>query len=472
MPEELQKAEELWTKKSQRESFPEEVKLLTGGSELRATHKLYPLSPTLDKTGVLRVQGRIDGAEGVDSRVKAPIILDPKHPYTVLLVKKYHEEAAHQGLERILNELRQHYWVIHGRQAVRRAAHNCQVCKLRRATPKAPRMGDLPDCRLEHHQRPFTRTGVDYFGPMEVTVGRRREKRYGALFTCLVTRAVHLEIAHSLSTDSFIMALRRFTGRRGFPKEIWSDNGKNFVGADRELKQALAEFDQAKLQAECSSRGIKWNFIPPRTPHMGGSWERMVKSVKQALKATLKERAPREEVLMTLFVEAEALINSHPLTHVSLDHRDDEALTPNHFLIGTSSAAPVPGAFDDDDLDLRRHWRIAQRLTDLFWKRWLKEYLPTLIRRTKWYQSREPIRVNDLVIIVDNDTPRDVWIRGIVTTVYPGRNGVVRSVEVTTNRGTYHRAVVNLIVLDVKKGSDAASKPGGSVASSTIGSEP
>jgi hypothetical protein len=173
-----------------------------------------------------------------------------------------------------------------------------------------------------------------------------------------------MEIARTLEIDSFIMAMRRSMGRRGCPKEIWSDNGTNFKGAERELQKALQELDQSKLEAKCTSKGTKWIFNPPKAPHMEGSWEQMVKSVKDSLRITLKERAPRDKVLHTLvefnsLVEVEALINSNPLTHVSLDHRDAEALTPNHFRIGTLSAALVIVSFDDGDLCLRRQCRSA-----------------------------------------------------------------------------------------------------------------
>ena len=215
-------------------------------------------------------------------------------------------------------------------------------------------MAALPAARLDSYQRPFTQTGVDYFGPMEVAIERRREKRWGALFTCLVTRAVHLELAGSLSTDSFIMALRRFISRRGAPSHIHSDNGTNFVGAAKELKEALAELDQEKISGYLTSKETRWTFIPPYAPHMGGSWERMVRSIKTALKATLKDRVPKEETLYTLLTEAEMVVNGHPLTYVDADPESSEVLTPNHFLIGSASPLPIPGEFTDRDTLLRK----------------------------------------------------------------------------------------------------------------------
>src|SRR5207253_667943 len=149
----------------------------------------------------------------------------------------------------------------------------------------------------------------------------------------------------------------------------------------------------------------------------GGSWERLVQSVKKALPSTLNERAAREEVLQTLFVEAEHSVNCRPLTHVPVDPNDSESLTPNHFLIGTSSNLPPPGRFDDRNLCLRSQWRISQRLADQFWKRWITEYLPTLTRRTKWFRQVDPVKVGDLVYIADGDQPQNSWPRGLVQKV-------------------------------------------------------
>ncbi|CAG7729101.1 unnamed protein product, partial [Allacma fusca] len=163
-------------------------------------------------------------------------------------------------------------------------------------------------------------------GP-ECDFGRRREKRYGVLFTCLTVRAVHIELADNLSTASTINALRRFIGRRGSPDDIFSDNGTNFKGASRELREAFGNLDQKKIVETATAKGINWHFIPPASPHMGGCWERLVRSVKVALEESLRDRVPREEVLTTLLVEAEALVNSRPLTYVSVDPDDPESLT-------------------------------------------------------------------------------------------------------------------------------------------------
>ena len=162
-------------------------------------------------------------------------------------------------------------------------------------------------------------------------------KRYGVLFTCLTTRAVHIEIAHSLETDAFIMALRRMMARRGRPAHIWSDNGTNFVGADRELAEAMKHWNQVNITDQLSRDRIQWHFNPPASPHFGGAWERLVQSAKRALKAIAGNQCVNDETLLTFMAEVESLLNSRPITPVSSDPLDYEALIPNHFLLGRAS---------------------------------------------------------------------------------------------------------------------------------------
>ncbi|XP_026325448.1 uncharacterized protein LOC113234358 [Hyposmocoma kahamanoa] len=312
-----------------------------------------------------------------------------------------------------------------------------------RATPPQPSTGNHPPSRLAHHQRPFTYTGLDFFGPLQVTVGRTRQKRYGAIFTCLTTRAVHVEVAGDLSTDSAIMALRRFISRRGCPTELWSDQGTNLRGADAELQRAVLE----AIQEDASIRFIKWRYIPPSAPFMGGAWERLVRSIKTALYTVLHERAPKEEVLHTLLVEAEHTLNSRPLTHVSTAPEDENPLTPNHFLLGGPSRVPLPGAFTDTDIDGRKIWRTSQRLADMFWSRWVKEYLPDLQHRRTPRATNGALQLGDLVFIADGTLPRNTWPRGIIVATYPGPDGEIRAVDVRTNRGILRRPTKKLVII-------------------------
>lgn len=195
-------------------------------------------------------------------KTKRPPILDGDHRITQLYIDWTHRKLHHSGTETVINEVRQRYWILRLRPSAKKIIRQCVQCRIKKTRPPEPATGDLPKARLAHHQRAFTYTGLDYFGPMSVTVGRQHQKRYVALFTCLTSRAIHLEIAANLSADSAIMALRRFAARRGCPAEIYSDNGTNMHGADREMREAVRE--------EASRRGIVWRFITPAAPFMGG----------------------------------------------------------------------------------------------------------------------------------------------------------------------------------------------------------
>ena len=308
-------------------------------------------------------------------------------------------------------------------------------------------MAPLPAGRLAYRERPFTHCGVDYFGPMQVKIGRRLEKRWGVIFTCMTTRAVHLELAHSLTASSAIMALQRLAARRGRPAVLYSDNGTNFRGACSELRGMVKAIDTERQREYALQNGMRWKFNPPDAPHMGGAWERLVRTVKTALRAVLREQTPAEEVLLTLLAEVESTVNSRPLTHVSVDPRDEEALTPNHFLIGTSSTGVKWDAHEMRDVCPRKRWRIAQALADAFWRRWLREYMPTLLPRGKWTERVPPMRVGDVVLIMCEQAPRNTWRRGVVTATFPGIDGEVRVVRVRTPQGEVTRPVHRLITL-------------------------
>ncbi|XP_048481754.1 uncharacterized protein LOC119693943 [Plutella xylostella] len=443
----MRKAETLVLRKSQQDAFGQEIECLRNNKPLPSNSRLIKLTSYLDDDGLLRVEGRIDKVTGVSTSTTRPAILDGKHRVAQLLVEHEHRRALHGAHEHVVNELRQRYWVVKLRSAVRAAAARCLLCRRRRAAPAAQRMGPLPAARLQHHRRPFSCTGIDYFGPMEITVGRKRQKVYGVLFTCLTIRAIHIELAESLTTDSTIMALRRMIGRRSTPSVIWSDNGTNLRGCDAELRQSIRELNTEKLREDGLSRGIEWRFIPPGAPEMGGAWERMIRTVKTALKVALKERAPHRETLSTLLVEVEALVNSRPITHVSTDPNYPEALTPNHFLIGTSSNGPAFGKYDDGDLCLRKQWRIAQRLADMFWSRWIKEYLPTLLPRQKWQTDERALRVGDYVVLVDTKVDRGCWRHGVVSAAHAGADGRVRVVDVRTRAGVLRRPATRVALL-------------------------
>ncbi|XP_058828869.1 uncharacterized protein LOC131688558 [Topomyia yanbarensis] len=236
--------------------------------------------------------------------------------------------------------------------------------------------------------------------------------------------------------------------RRGVPTVIYSDQGTNFKGADKELKIASQEVDHDRIMREFISTSTRWSFIPPVSPHMGGCWERLVQSVKKNLKQVVASKRLTDEVLRNALTEIENIINSRPLTHVpALD--DGMVLTPNHLLLGSSNGCKPLTKIDDSAQGLIRGWKISQVCANEFWKHWIRAYLPEITRRSKWFSKTKPIAVGDVVIIVDPDLPRNCWPKGRVIDVKLVADYQVRSATVQTVNGIYERPAVKLAVLDI-----------------------
>ncbi|XP_036322539.1 uncharacterized protein LOC118736595, partial [Rhagoletis pomonella] len=252
--------------------------------------------------------------------------------------------------------------------------------------------------------------------------------------------------------------------RRGSPLEIWSDNGTNLKGTERELKNTFAQLDRDQLTKTFTTPATKWNFIPPASPHMGGAWERLVRSIKNVLYRIMHHTHTNDEVLRAALMEAEMIVNSRPLTYIPLDHEADEALTPNHFLLGSSSGVKPIAEPVTEGVLLRRNWRSSQQLADAFWRRWVAEYLPIITRRSKWFEDVKPIEVGDIAYIVDQNNPRNCWPKGKVVKVHTSPDGRVRSATLKTVCGVYERPAAKIAVLDLNSvHPDSQDIPGGSV---------
>ena len=407
---------------------------------------LAKLDPIL-VNGLLRVGGRLSRAPLHDDS-KHQIIIAKDSPLARLLIQHFHQKSGHSGREYVLSLLRERFWLIRANVTVRSVLSSCFACRRRQGAVGEQKMADLPRPRVTPDQPPFICVGIDYFGPFFVRQKRSMVKRYGAIFTCLAVRAVHLEISYSLDTDSFILALRRFIARRGQVKEIRSDNGTNFTGAEKELRVMIEGWNQAQIHEELLQKGIQWYFNPPAASHHGGAWERMIRSTRKILGSLAKEQTLDDESLQTLMCEAESIINGRPLTAISDDPKDLEPLTPNHLLLLRQEASLPPGVFERSQLYSRRRWLQVQYLANVFWYRWKREYLPLLQERQKWLRPRRNFSVGDTVIIADEQSPRNLWPIGRVSEVYPDSSGFVRRVKVITKKSTLERPVSKLCLLE------------------------
>lgn len=313
-------------------------------------------------------------------------------------------------------------------------------------------MAPLSQLRTQQSMRAFSQTSVDFAGPFLTKQGRgnTRQKRYLCLFTCLSCRAVHLEMAFSMDTDSFLNAFYRMVSRRGLPQLMVSDNGTNFVSGDRELRELVMALDKDRIEHSTANKGIKWIFNPPGAPHFNGVHEVMIKAAKKAIKAILGNADVNDEELMSAIVGAEALINSRPLTYQSSNAADEVPLTPNHFLHGQLGGQFAPESVDDTDFNPKKRWRRVQELVRHFWKRWLQEWLPSLSPRGKWRKTQDDLRVGELVLVISPDSPRGKWPLGKIVNTFKGADGRIRSAEVKVKDTVLKRPVVKLCPIERK----------------------
>ena len=454
---ELHAAEKEVLKVVQREHFHEEIQILKGlkvGGELTArkvarernlaikkSSCLYRLDPFLDEDGVIRIGGRIKRAN-LPFATKHPVVLPRKSHITDLLIRFWHAKVNHMGRGITQNELRQRgYWVVGGSAAVSNCISKCVTCRKMRGPLQIQKMADLAVDRIEP-SAPFSYCPVDFFGPFLIKEKRSEVKRYGVIFTCMASRGVYLETANSLSTSSFINALSRFLNRRGPVRQLRCDRGTNFIGAKNELKAALQELDQDRVQEYLVENGCEW--IPfqlnvPHASHMGGAWERLIRTVRSALETLLLSAGTQldDEAFRTFMTEAECIVYSRSLS--TNDLNDPEApkpLTPNHlFTLKAKVVLPPPGKFLQADLYSRKWWRRVQYLDNEFWFRWRREFLHSLQTRNKWTYTKRNLSVGDVVISKEEEGPHNQWPLARVVEVYPSEDECIRKVKIVKADG-------------------------------------
>ncbi|XP_026465156.1 uncharacterized protein LOC113367788 [Ctenocephalides felis] len=439
---------------SQYEIFKQDIDIVARGEALHKSSKLKSLTPFLDKNGILRVGGRIKNSNLPYDKCH-PIILPKNHQLTILITRHEHLKLYHCGAQMLLNALRNTYWPIGGRNLTRSIVKKCVTCFKVKPTFINPVMGNLPKYRVTP-QSPFFICGVDYGGPILLrdrqTRGYKKFKAYICLFVCLVTKAIHIELVSDLTTNSFLATFKRFMARRGKPREIYSDNGTNFIGAASGLKE-LYKFlqqksNQNKIVNDMTNEGVSWKHIPPNSPHFGGIWEAGIKSCKAHLKRVLGNAILTFEDFYTVLTQIEAILNSRPISPLSSDPNDYDPLTPGHFLIGKSlTSTPDPSVLETLDNRLSRYQRL-QKLVQHFWKRWHKEYVSELQARTKWQvQPSQPAEVGDMVVVREDNLPPLHWRLGRILDTHPGDDGLVRVVTIKTQNGVLKRAINRVCVL-------------------------
>lgn len=391
---------------------------------------LQKLSPYVDENGLFRVGGRLQHAN-IPFDTMHPIILPRRHHVTRLIIEDCHVRGKHfGGVQYTLNILKNQFWIT--QSMVRFYLDRCLHCQIIRAKTGEQMMAPLPADRVASGNSPFTATGVDYFGPILVKVKRSNMKRWVALFTCMATRAIHLEKVHSLTTSSFLQAFFRFRDSRGGNvKTLYSDNATTFHGADAELKKAVQRLEAEGFGEKLLQKGVNWKFNPPLASHQGGVWERQIRSVRKVLLGipAFESQVPTDELLDTVLKEAECVVNNRPLTQIDGDADSIPALTPNMFLTGLlDPAAPIDAVHNSEQY--KRDWKFTQVAADQFWQRFVKEYLLNLQPRSKWYKSYPNLKVGDVVLVKEvrfNHRPN--YPKAIILKLNIGSDGLVRSTQ-------------------------------------------
>lgn len=377
--------------------------------------------------------GRL-GRASASIELRHPVIFPKDGVITHLILAHYHQRIQHQGRGQTLNELRVNgFWIIGGSKVVAQYIRQCVPCRRVRRPLEEQRMADLPHDRTDSSP-PFTYCGMDCFGPFYIKQGRKECKRYGLLFTGLCSRAVHIEMLEDMTTDAFINALRCFISIRGAVRHIRSDQGTNFVGAKRELRNALKEVSKERVAVYLAANQCDFCLNAPSSSHAGGIWERQIRTIKAILNSVLRQSAGRlnDASLRTFFYETMSIVNNRPLTVEGLsDPTSLEPLTPNHLLTMKSSVPlPPPGTFVKEDLYARKRWRQVQYLCEQFWSRWRVEYLANISLRQKWHTPRRNVQDGDVVIMKEGEIPRNEWRLARVIKVFKDDDGLVRKATI------------------------------------------
>lgn len=419
-----------------------------------SSNSLRNLSPFLDENNILRVGGRLSNAQLTQDQ-QHPILL-PKCHVTNIIIDYVHIKNLHAGPHLALSLLRQKFWILGGRNLVRQRFHSCNSCF--KVSPKfvQPKMGDLPVNRVLE-SKPFFHTACDYLGPLNVLMQRKRGSRpvkvYICLFICLAVKALHFEVVSSLTTEAFLNAFKRFLARRGPVKSMLSDNGTNFVGAKNKLNEIYALLDSQdykdSFSRELLENRIEWKFNPPGSPHFGGIFESNVKSFKTHFFRVVGNQLLTLEELLTLTVQIESILNSRPLCTLSPDP-SEVPLTPNHFLNMTGLRHIPAECVEMDNSNRLTRFQLLDQMVQSFWRKWSLEYLHELQVRAKWTSSCGSIKPGLVVLLRQANTAPLCWPMGVVTQVFPGKDGIVRVALVRTPGGEFRRAVTNLCPLPVQ----------------------
>ena len=382
--------------------------------------------------GVIVVGHRIEGFLKENWDNDSLILLPNKSYFAELVVRDAHSEN-HEGVDATKARVRREYWIPQLSKIARRVRKSCYDCRKRDLRLCAQQMSPLPLERLKPSP-PFYHTGLDLFGPIwikDAVKKRTKMKCYGVIFTCLTTRALHLDIACGYDTENFLLVLRRFVTLRGCPSEVRFDTGSQLTCAGKEWKEFFGNLDHSKISSFGVANGMNWLVNKASdAPWRNGCTERLIRSVKRCLLLTIGASILSFPELQTVYFECANILNERPL---GLKDDKHSFFCPNDLILGRSTIKVPSGKFDHDPNPSKR-FRFVQSLTQQFWKRWHIHYFDSLIIQQKWHTSTRNLKVGDVVLVADSNSLKGDWKLAEVCEAIPKSDGLVRDVELRYKR--------------------------------------
>ncbi len=445
MEQARQKAETCLYQAMQDSCLARTLKRLKAGHVVPTDSPVFKLRPFLGHDGLMRVGGLLTAIPHLSYHKKHQIVLPKDHPWTKLIIVATHKSLLHQGPRHVQVAMSRKFWLVQPLRTIAKATKGCVPCKRQRPVAAPPNMAPVLEERLpEQRCHPFHYTALDMAGPFFVKNYGQQDtvKAYFILFTCITYRAVHMEPVEDMTAQAFLMAMQRFTARRGCPEKVRADNGSNFLSASADLTKY---WQKAQEKTGRQFPQLKWEFNPPRAPHMGGLFERMIGAAKRALFHTFRFDLgiPREQ-FNTALVVVEGILNSRPITTMQDNINEPEPLTPAHLMAVPPyrNLAEPPGT----RWDARTEWRRLQQHLDRLWSQFCTQMANILQDQQKWFKRATPLKEGDVVVVLDKKR-RGVWPLARVVRTEQGRDGKVRKVHILTDGTTVRRAVHGLVLL-------------------------
>ena len=425
-PEEYRAAELYWVK-----VVSERVVKSYNAGKLNS---LRPVSVWDEKGLFVKIvtSGRLGHLLKIGYDVEELVILDSSHPYTYLVLKSFHDQD-HCSDDRTVWKSRNKFWIPQARRLAKRIRSKCYRCRLLVKLNCQQMMSPLPKERVLPTPA-WTYTSIDLFGPLEhVDMVRKRmkEKCWGVIFTCMVSRAVHLDLTQGYDTDALLQAIRRFMSLRGCPKELLSDHGSQMIACHKELAVMLELVDWSFVDGWCSRRGITWKFVPPQGQHMNGVTESLIRVTKDQLKQVIAGKRLTFVETQTVMFEVGQMINCRPLgvyARPGSDPLDGGPITPNHLLLGRATGGIPELKFEN--VSKVKRMEFLQSIVIEFWNKWRIVVFPSLVPQFKWHKTQRNLQVGDVVLLNDEEARVADYRLGLIIGTKPSKDGLVRSVKV------------------------------------------